>query len=106
MSSSLAEEEEEEEEEEDERRLVSIGRSGVGDPKDAARLVESTAVGASRRRFSHQCLARLRMRRKMALNTVPPDPTIASLTDLDQILISFCCEIYDLAIMDWAIVAQ
>ena len=89
MSSSPAEEEEEEEEEEDERRPTSNAISGEGVPKEAARLVESTAEDASRTLFSHQCRARLRMRRKMALNTVPPDPTIASLTDLDQILISF-----------------
>ena len=40
------------------------------------------------------------------LNNVPPDPMKASLTDLDQILISFRWEIYDLAMTDWAIVVQ
>ena len=56
LKSTSGEEVEEEEEEDDEDDAISLGSSGTGDPdpKEAARLVESTALEASRSRFSHQ----------------------------------------------------
>ena len=92
MSSSSCEEAEEEEEDEEERLNGLSGVKALGEEalrEEAARLDESTTILPSLILFSHQCRPRLRMRRRTALNRVPPDPTMASLTDLDQILISF-----------------